>query len=90
MAAVHCPVCPHVQLPLPLAPLVPGLVRANFCFQSGRLPAPAKRRECWGGMCPGSHGEVETDPGVLLQSGSFQAVLLTPYRISPEVPFVLT
>lgn len=91
MAAVHCPVCSHVQLPLPPAPgLVLGLVRFNFCFGSGRLLVPLKHREYWRGMCPVSHREAETDPGMLLQSGLFLAVLPAPCRISPAVPFVLT
>lgn len=57
MAAVHCPVCPHVQLPLPpAAGLVPGLLRDNFCFWSGRLLTPAEHREPRGG-CAQAHTE---------------------------------
>lgn len=88
MAAVHCPVCPHVQLPLPPAPVpVPGLLRDSFCFPSGRLLAPAKHRECWGGMCPGSHGEAETDPFCYSKAGHSR--LFYPLLIGSAQQFLL-
>lgn len=55
MVALHCPVCPHVQLPLPPAAVpVPGLLRDSFCFCSGRLLVPTRHGECWGGILTGS------------------------------------
>lgn len=93
MVAARCPGCPHVQLLLPPTPVScpcagPAQGQLLLLLLDWEAAGLQRAHLCWGRRCPGSHGEAETDPGVLLQRGSLQAVLA--HRISPAVPSVLT